>query len=218
MFADDVVLCSETREEVEGEIENWRKALEDRGMRVNQKKTEYLCAGGGEAEPGDVRMQGEVVPRVQDFKYLGSTVQDDCGANREVTKRIAADWMSWKKVTGVVCDKKVPSKVKGKIYKVVVRPALLYGMETVAMTKRLEKKLEVAEMKMLRWMKGVTRKDRERNVDVRKELQVRELSDKLREGRLRWYGHVRRRENNYVGNRVMRMNTGRRKRGRSKRR
>ena len=88
-------------------------------------------------------------------------------------------------------------------------------METVAMTNRLEKRLEVAEIKMLRWMKGVTRKDRERNVDVRKELQVRELSDKLREGRLCWYGHVRRRENNYVGNRVMRMNTGRRKRGRA---
>ena len=47
---------------------------------------------------------------------------------------------------------------------------------------------------------------------------MRELSDKLREGRLRCYGHVRRRENNYVGNRVMRMNTGRRKREKPKRR
>ena len=54
---------------------------------------------------------------------------------------------------GVLCDKKITPKVKGKIHNTIVRPAMMYGLETVALTKFLLKKLEVTEMKMLRWSK-----------------------------------------------------------------
>jgi len=43
MFADDVVLCAETRAEVEVRLEEWRKAIEDRGLKVSRRNTEYLC-------------------------------------------------------------------------------------------------------------------------------------------------------------------------------
>ena len=52
--------------------------------------------------------------------------------------------------SGVLCDKRVPARVKGKVYKVAVRPAMLYGLETVSLTKRQEAEMEVAELKMLR--------------------------------------------------------------------
>ena len=58
--------------------------------------------------------------------------------------------MSWKKVSGVLRDRKLSAKVKGKMYKSVVRPAMLYGMETVALMKRQVGKMEVAELKMVR--------------------------------------------------------------------
>ena len=37
-----------------------------------------------------------------------------------------------------ICARRVPARVKGKVYKVAVRPAMLYGLETVAPTKRQE--------------------------------------------------------------------------------
>ena len=52
--------------------------------------------------------------------------------------------MSWRKVSGVVCDRKLSAKVKGKMYQSVIRPALLYGMETVVMTEKQVEKMEVA--------------------------------------------------------------------------
>ena len=44
--------------------------------------------------------------------------------------------MSWKKVSEVLCDRKLSARVQGKMYKSVVRPAMLYEMETVAVTER----------------------------------------------------------------------------------
>ena len=49
-----------------------------------------------------------------------------------------------------MCDRKLLAKIKGKMYPSVIRPAMLYGMETVAMTKKQEEKMEVAELKMVR--------------------------------------------------------------------
>ena len=106
--------------------------------------------------------------------------------------------MSWRKVSEVLCRRKLSAKVKGKMYKSVVRPAMLYGMETVAGTKRQMGKMEVAELKMVRWALGVTRKDKIRNEYVRGTAKIAKLGDKLRNARLRWYGHINRREEDYV--------------------
>ncbi|KAK3562947.1 hypothetical protein QTP86_011691, partial [Hemibagrus guttatus] len=80
MFADDIVICSESREQVEENLERWRFALERRGMKVSRSKTEYTCVNEREGS-GTVRLQGEEVKKVQEFKYLGSTVQSngECG-------------------------------------------------------------------------------------------------------------------------------------------
>ncbi|KAK3517122.1 hypothetical protein QTP86_003959, partial [Hemibagrus guttatus] len=193
MFADDIVICSESREQVEENLERWRFALERRGMKVSRSKTEYMCVNEREGS-GTVRLQGEEVKKVQEFKYLGSTVQSNGECGKEVKKRVQAGWNGWRKVSGVLCDQKISARVKGKVYRTVVRPAMLYGLETVSLRKRQESELEVAELKMLRFSLGVTRLDRIRNEYIRGTAHVGRLGDKVREARLRWFGHVQRRE------------------------
>ena len=77
--------CEETRKEVERRLESWKYALERRGMKVNRSKTEYLCINGGNDDE-TVKMEDTKVPRVKEFKYLGSTVQESGGCEREVKK------------------------------------------------------------------------------------------------------------------------------------
>ena len=43
MFADDIVICGESREQAEESLEKWRYALERREMKVIRSKTEYIC-------------------------------------------------------------------------------------------------------------------------------------------------------------------------------
>ncbi|KAK3517150.1 hypothetical protein QTP86_003947 [Hemibagrus guttatus] len=193
MFADDIVICSESREQVEENLERWRFALERRGMKVSRSKTEYMCVNEREGS-GTVRLQGEEVKKVQEFKYLGSTVQNNGECGKEVKKRVQAGWNGWRKVSGVLCDRKISVRIKGKVYRTVVRPAMLYGLETVSLRKRQESELEVAELKMLRFSLGVRRLDRIRNEYIRGTAHVGRLGDKVREARLRWFGYVQRRE------------------------
>ena len=220
MFADDIVICSESKEQVEEKLASWRYALERRGMKVNRRKTEYMCVNERQKNSsGTVKMQGEEVAKVEDFKYLGSTVQSNGECGREVKKRVQAGWNGWRRMSGVICDRRVPARVKGKVYKVAVRPAMLYGLETVALTKRQEAEMEVAELKMLRFSLGVTRMDKIRNEYIRGTAQVGKFGEKTREARLRWYGHLRRKDDGYIGRRMLRMELpGKRKRGRPKRR
>ena len=218
LFADDIVICQETREEVERRLESCRYALERREIKVSRSKTEYLCINGGNDEE-TVKMENTKVARVKEFKYLRSTVQESGSCEREVKKRVQEGWNGWRKVSGVICDKRLPARVKGKVYSSLVRPAMVYGLETVAVTKKQVEEMEVAEMKMLRFAMAVTRKDKIRNKYIRGTVKVERLGMKMRESRLRWYGHVMRRDQEYVGRKMMEMELpGKRRRGRPKRR
>ena len=120
-------------------------------------------------------------------------------------------------MSGIVCDKRVPPHVKGKIHKMIVQPAMLYGMETVPVTSSHVKKLEVTEMKLFRWACGLTLRDHMRNENIKERLKVESISERCRKARLMWFGHVKRRDQVYVGRKTLEMVTpGRRKRGRPK--
>ena len=72
---------------------------------------------------------------------------------------------------------------------------------------------------MLRFAMGVTTKENIRNEYIRGTLKVERLGMKMRDGRLRWYGHVMKRDQEYVERKMMEMELpGKRKRGRPKRR
>ena len=135
----------------------------------------FVCNGDG----WDQRGSSMEVAKVDDFKYLGSTVQSNGECGREVKKRVQAGWNGWRWMSGVICDRRVPARVKGKVYKVAVRPAMLYGLETVALTKIQEAEMEVAELKMLRFSLGVTRMDKIRNEYIRGTAQVGKFERKL---------------------------------------
>ena len=94
---------------------------------------------------------------VKTFTYLGSTLAEDGELDAEVTHSVQSGWRNWKRVSGVLCDRRMNAMIKGKVYRTVVKPTLMYGAEKRAFKKAQEHKLDVAEMRMLRWMCGVTK-------------------------------------------------------------
>ena len=77
-------------------------------------------------------------------------------------------------------DRKMPRRLKLKIYNTVVRPVIMHGSETRALRKREEQQLDRTEMRMLRWMLGISLRERRRNDDIRAEAGVVAISEKIR--------------------------------------
>ena len=69
---------------------------------------------------------------------------------------------------------------------------MLYGSETWAMGIMEDRMLDRAEMRMLRWMAGISLRDCRSNEWVRNLMRVEAVGEVARRGRLRWYGHVER--------------------------
>ncbi|XP_066971806.1 uncharacterized protein [Macrobrachium rosenbergii] len=85
----------------------------------------------------------------------------------EITHRVQAGWKNLRQMPGVLCNRRLNIEVKGRAHKTVVRRALIYGAETRPVKRVQEKKLDAVEMKMLRWMCGVTKMDRIKKERIR---------------------------------------------------
>ena len=76
-----------------------------------------------------MNLEVQVVPKKDTFRYLGSMLQRDVDIDADVSHKIKAGWIIWRQASGILCDKKVPQKLKDKLYRTTIRPAMLYGAE-----------------------------------------------------------------------------------------
>ena len=74
-------------------------------------------------------------------------------------------------------------EMKGRMYASCVRSSMIYGSETRPLLVDVGLKFEREEMQMIKWMCGISLKDRRTNEHI---------TTVIRSGRLRWYGHVMR--------------------------
>jgi len=132
LFADDVVSLDESREELNGRLDTWREALEAYSFHLSRHKTEYMeCNFNKRRSMSTLEMKigDHITPQFTRFKYIGSIVQNDGELETYVNHRIQVRSLKWGRASGVLCDKKVPFKLKGKFYRTTVTPIMLYGTE-----------------------------------------------------------------------------------------
>ena len=92
---------------------------------------------------------------------------------------------------GVLCDRNMPVKLNGNIQNSGKASIGVWGQrQSWSTTKSQEKRLEVNEMRMPRWMWGVMRKDKIRSEHARGSVKVAPVTKKITEKRLKLYGRT----------------------------
>lgn len=134
------------REETQTMTQLWKTRLDEYGMRLNTKKTEYL--EGGPQTDGTIIIDNKELKKTEEFRYLGSVISYDGNISSNVRARINAAWLKWQQVTGVLCDRRMPDWLKGKTYKTVVRPVALYGSACWPALTTHEQALNTMEMRV----------------------------------------------------------------------
>ena len=106
-------------------------------------------------------------------------------------------------------------RMKGVVYEAGVYIVLTYGTETWAMKLGLFQGLRVTERRLLRMICGVTLKDMVESTVIASRVGVNDLEEHLRQKRLRWFGHIVRRDEEVEIKKVFELKIeGHRKKGR----
>ncbi|KAI5737192.1 hypothetical protein M8J76_010962 [Diaphorina citri] len=110
MFADDIALISDDVEKLQNSLNDWKIALEDNGLKISRKKTEYMFLPFVDASspPPDILLDGEILPKCEKFRYLGSMIDKEGTCKSDVLNRIQIAWNKFRSMTGVLCDRKMP--------------------------------------------------------------------------------------------------------------
>ncbi|GJS41363.1 retrovirus-related pol polyprotein LINE-1 [Tanacetum coccineum] len=94
IFADDIVLIAESAEGLNSRLEKWRKALEDKGLRISRDKTKYLRCDFGRYEvvhqEVEIRIGDRILQPKESFRYLGSVIHRSGRVDDDVAHRIRA--------------------------------------------------------------------------------------------------------------------------------
>ena len=109
--------------------------FEKHGLRMSLEKTEVVWVGH-QREELNIRLDGKEIKQVDSFMYLGGMVTEDGHSAADVRRRTKAGANVWRKVEGVMLDRNISIKLKGKVLRTCVTPACLYCLETVALTKQ----------------------------------------------------------------------------------
>ncbi|KAI3360442.1 hypothetical protein L3Q82_002337 [Scortum barcoo] len=213
---DDVVLLASSSQDLQHVLERrFAAECEAAGMRISTSKSEAMVLDRKRVAC-PLRVGGEVLPQVEEFKYLGVLFTSEGKMEREIDRRIGAASAVMRSVyRTVVVKKELSRKAKLSIYRSIYVPTLTYGHELWVMTERTRSRIQAAEMSFLRRVAGRSLRDRVRSSVTREELGVEPLLLRIERSQLRWLGHLFRMPPGRLPREVFQAcPTGRRPRGR----
>ena len=215
LFADDVVLLASSSHDLQLSLERFAAGCEAAGMRISASKSETMVLSRKRVEC-PLRVGDEVLPQVEEFKYLGILFTSEGRMEREIDRRIGAASAVMRVLRrSVVVKRELSRKAKLSIYWSIYVPTLTYGHELWVVTERTRSRIQAAEMSFLRRVAGLSLRDRVRSSVIREGLRVEPLLLRIERSQMRWLGHLVRMPPGRLPGEVFRARpTGRRPRGR----
>ena len=120
---------------------------------------------------------GDEYEIVEKLCYLGDMLSQEGGCEHAILKRIQTGWLKFRELSGLLIGKGMSLKLKEIFYTTCIRPSMLYGSETWATKIEDIRKMQRSEMRMLRWMTGVSLSERKGNECMRSMLTIDDVAE-----------------------------------------
>jgi len=97
-----------------------------------------------------VRTDNNSIERVEEFKYLGTTLTNQNSIQEQIKSSLKLGNACYYSVQNLLSSKLLSKNLKIKMYRIIILPVVLYGCETWSLTLREERRLRVFENRVLR--------------------------------------------------------------------
>ena len=215
-FADDIALLANNEHDLKRALEEMARCFHKYHLIINWQKTKVmLCQKSDRIRRINIQIGNQLLEQVEQFKYLGSLINQDGRCVMEIRSRIAQAKAAFTKKKNLLCSNSMSIRVRKRFIKVYVWSVALYGCETWIINKAEQRSLESFEMWCWRRMLKVSWIEHRTNESILKEIdEGREILKSIRVRRWNMMGHILRRENELIKRIIEGKMEGKRGRGR----
>ncbi|KAE9540045.1 hypothetical protein AGLY_005297 [Aphis glycines] len=223
-YADDIVVIGNSQESIQSTVEELMKIGKYIGLTINSGKTKYMMLKRGGGDHNNLQVGNNIFEQVQEFKYLGSTLNNQNNMHGEINIRLDAANRCLYALSTLFKSKLLSRKTKEHLYISYIRPVLTYACATWATTKGDDEKLRLFERKILRKIYGPIFNNAEQKWEIRTNTQLYQLYKRedvvqfIKGARIEWAGHVWRADGSVLKGALTYMIRGKRPRGRPRKR
>lgn len=199
-FADDLDIIGETLEDIGNAARVLEKEANKIGLQINANKTKVMELINSGTDPAD--SVGLAYEKVDDFKYLGTTLSTKNDWSKEIDIRLNKAEKTFYALSKFFNTKMLSRRTKIRIYVAIIRPTLTYGCEAWTTTTTTERKLRTFENRVWRKICGPvldahTGEWRRRyNRELTDMLEMGTITNFIKGQRIQWLGHIMRRGEN----------------------
>lgn len=198
-YADDIDLIGRRKATVEEAFQSLEEASNTVGLQSNIDKTKYMRMSRNPPSNGGsgIAVGENTIECVRSFQYLGVNINASNDMHEEIESRIMCGCRGLYALQSVLRSTQLGRSMKVRVYKAILRPAVLYGCETWTLTQADELRLGIFERKVLRTIFGPVRVAGEEwrrryNHELKALYREPDIVAVAKASRLRWAGHVQR--------------------------
>lgn len=191
LFADDLAIIERTEENLQRAVYRLVQIAREHNLEVSTMKSKVMAFHGKYPIRSKIIINEKPIEQVSHFCYLGTDISYN--KDRDIEIKI----QRFEHICGTInrtLSNKTRKDTKIKLYKVMATPILMYGSESWVPSQKEVKKIQTAEMRFLRRVQGCTLLDKIRNEDIRAELNVYHLGERVAKYRRKWKDHIQRME------------------------
>lgn len=187
-FADDIILISNSSEQLKYMLEELHHASSGVGLQMNLTKTKIMSL-----EQIQIQIENQTIENVTEYIYLGHKIQRGKeNQAAEIPRRVGLSWAAFGKLGFILRSRDTPINLKRKVFESCVLPVLTYGLETIPLTCKAVNKLQVTQRAMERAMLGISLRNKVPNEEIRRRTQLTDVSERVAQLKWRWAGHIAR--------------------------
>uniref|UniRef100_A0A803SNW1 ribonuclease H n=1 Tax=Anolis carolinensis TaxID=28377 RepID=A0A803SNW1_ANOCA len=210
-YADDTTLMAESEEELRSLITKVKEESAKAGLQLNIKKTKIMAT----RLTDNWQIEGENMEAVADFIFLGAKITADADCSQEIRRRLLLGRRAMANLDKIVKSKDITLAMKVHIVKAMVFPVITYGCKSWIIRKAEQRKIDAFELWCWRKILRAPWTARRSNQSILQEIMPScSLEGRILEAKMKYFGHIMRRQESLEKIMMLGKTEGKRKRGR----